>query len=69
MRSPDQVGGWHRTRKVDNDTALGILEFILGILEFSSSLRGSKATEAIFKNSRIPEFILGILDWEFWNLF
>ena len=39
----------------------------LGILEFSVSLRGSKATEAIFKNSRIyfRNSRLGILDWEF----
>ena len=28
-------------------------KFFLGILEFSASLRGSKATEAISKNSRI----------------
>ena len=27
MRSPDQVGGWHRTRKADNDTKLWNLEF------------------------------------------
>ena len=55
------------------DFSLGILEFptmsssgltrgsLYGILEFPASLRGSKATEAISRNSRILEFILGIL--------
>ena len=31
---------------------LGNSRFMLGILEFSASLRGSKATEAISRNSR-----------------
>ena len=35
------------------NSSLRILEFILGILEFSVSLRGSKATEAISGNSRL----------------
>ena len=35
---------------------------ILGILEFSASLRGSKATEAISSNSSLGNSRLGILD-------
>ena len=45
--------------------ALGILDFVLGMLEFPASLRGSKATEAIsinskfiLKNSKIPYYVI-----------